>query len=229
MPAPADSRKRVVVFDLGNVFIRVDTDRLARELNRAAAGTGEKRALSEILDPGLAADYERGRLSSAAFFASIRERLRSDVTFESFRRIWCGIFTPIDPMIDCLPELRGIYRLVLLSNTNALHIEYCRSAFPWLDLFHHRVYSFEAGLAKPDPLIFRWTFSRTGIDPEDCFFVDDRIENVETAASLGMTAFRSFQPGILERFGNGKVRLSVRELLLGPGISAGSGVAPEKG
>jgi len=216
MPTPAGTRKRVIVFDLGNVFIQVDTERLARELGQAAGVALQKRDLSEILEPGLAEDYERGRISSMAFFESIRGRLRSDMTFESFRRIWCDIFSPIQPMIDHLDELRGNYRLVLLSNTNALHVAYCRSAFPWLELFHHRVFSFEAGLAKPDPEIFRWTFARACIEPEDCFFVDDRIENVVTAASLGMTAYRFFQPGTLERFGNGEERLTVRELFLNP-------------
>jgi putative hydrolase of the HAD superfamily len=222
MPVPADTRKRVIVFDLGNVFIHVDTVRLAGDLAHAAGTSGQEQALSEILEHGLARDYERGRISSMAFFESLRERLRSGLTFESFRRIWCGIFSPVQPMIDCLGLLRGNYKLVLLSNTNALHVEYCHSVFPWLDLFHHRVYSFEVGLAKPDPEIFRWTFARAGVDAGDCYFVDDRVENVETAFSLGMTAYRFFLPGVLERFGDGEGRISVKELFLRPPIFAGS-------
>ena len=41
-------------------------------------------------------------------------------------------------------------------------------------------------MAKPDPAIYRLAAERLGVKPEECVFVDDLLENVEAAESIGM-------------------------------------------
>lgn len=41
-------------------------------------------------------------------------------------------------------------------------------------------------IAKPDPQIFHLFCDRAGVAPSDCLFVDDKLENVEAAVSVGM-------------------------------------------
>jgi putative hydrolase of the HAD superfamily len=41
-------------------------------------------------------------------------------------------------------------------------------------------------LAKPEPEIYRVTLSRLGVPASEALFVDDRIENIETARELGL-------------------------------------------
>jgi putative hydrolase of the HAD superfamily len=47
----------------------------------------------------------------------------------------------------------------------------------------------EVGLRKPDPEIYRLTAKRLDVQPEECVFVDDLLQNVEGAAAAGMHAF----------------------------------------
>jgi len=61
-----------------------------------------------------------------------------------------------------------------------------RSLEAWFDVV---VVSCEVGLAKPDPAIFQMCLSRLRVEPGRALFVDDRIENVEAAAGLGIRTF----------------------------------------
>ena len=54
---------------------------------------------------------------------------------------------------------------------------------PWFDAV---VVSCEVGVTKPDPRIFAMCLSRLGVSPERALFVDDRADNIEAAARLGM-------------------------------------------
>jgi putative hydrolase of the HAD superfamily len=59
----------------------------------------------------------------------------------------------------------------------------------WFDTV---VVSCEVGVAKPDPAIYRLCLSRIGTPPHDALFVDDRPENLEAAARLGIQTFHFF-------------------------------------
>ena len=48
------------------------------------------------------------------------------------------------------------------------------------------VISYEVGCAKPDPEIYQITLDRLGVAPGDALFVDDRVENIDGAARLGI-------------------------------------------
>jgi putative hydrolase of the HAD superfamily len=58
----------------------------------------------------------------------------------------------------------------------------------WDEMFDVVVISGEVGLRKPEPEIFELTYTRLGVPPASCVFVDDLPLNVEAAAELGMTA-----------------------------------------
>ena len=61
-------------------------------------------------------------------------------------RAIADIFTPNEPMLRFVDELkqRG-YRLVLLSNTNSIHIRWIRSNYDVLTKFDACVLSYEVG------------------------------------------------------------------------------------
>jgi HAD superfamily hydrolase (TIGR01509 family) len=47
------------------------------------------------------------------------------------------------------------------------------------------VVSAEVGVRKPARAIYEWFLERAGCDPAECLFVDDVVENLEGARSLG--------------------------------------------
>lgn len=50
--------------------------------------------------------------------------------------------------------------------------------------------STEVGIMKPDPKIYLTAISKLNLNPEECIYVDDFIDEVIGAANLGLKAFR---------------------------------------
>lgn len=79
-------------------------------------------------------------------------------------------------------------RLLVLSNMPSEAWPMIVSRFEWFTLFDGAVISGDEKVVKPDPAIYGVLVDRFGVVPSASFFVDDRIENVDAARSLGFDA-----------------------------------------
>jgi HAD superfamily hydrolase (TIGR01549 family) len=53
----------------------------------------------------------------------------------------------------------------------------------------YRVYSFEEGISKPDPELYRRAYRRCGVEPHECLMVGDNLANdILPALAVGMKA-----------------------------------------
>jgi putative hydrolase of the HAD superfamily len=77
-------------------------------------------------------------------------------------------------------------RTAFLSNSGPEVMARVRADRPLEARFDVVVISCEVGLAKPDPRIFRLCLERLGLPAGAALFVDDRADNVEAAAGLGL-------------------------------------------
>jgi putative hydrolase of the HAD superfamily len=77
-------------------------------------------------------------------------------------------------------------RTGLLSNGVPEIVARIHADRPLDAVFDAVVVSFQVGLVKPDPAIYRHTLDRLGAQPDTTLFVDDRAENTAAAAALGM-------------------------------------------
>ncbi|MER5639822.1 HAD-IA family hydrolase [Kitasatospora sp. NPDC002227] len=75
---------------------------------------------------------------------------------------------------------------VLLVTNATVWLEEDLAALGLTDLADQVVNSARVGHAKPDQRIYRLAAERAGTTPDRCLFVDDRAENTEAAAALGM-------------------------------------------
>ncbi|MGD0015903.1 MAG: HAD family phosphatase [Verrucomicrobiia bacterium] len=174
-----------VIFDLGNVLIAVDE---TRALDRMAARTGKTRRELEnyvMLTPSVN-QLARGELSSQRFFEIVRQDTGFDGDFAEFAHIWSDIFEPIEPMIVLARRLKRQVTRLILSNTNAIHMDYVFGRFPIVREVEGLVLSHEVGLLKPDPRIYELTLQRFGLRAERAVFIDDIPTNVEGARAAGL-------------------------------------------
>jgi HAD superfamily hydrolase (TIGR01509 family) len=58
-----------------------------------------------------------------------------------------------------------------------------------VDAFDDVILSFEVGLRKPDPAIYREALRRVGVEPDRAIFVDDQQEYCDGAASIGIQTY----------------------------------------
>jgi FMN phosphatase YigB (HAD superfamily) len=179
---------KAVIFDLGRVIVPFDFNRGYVRLERLC-GIPAAEIPGRIAPTGLVQLFESGGIEPRDFVRELSNLLKLDTSYENFCEIWSSIFLPH----TLIPEgmLSGIaqnYRLVLLSNTNAIHFAMIRENYPLLRHFHSFVLSYEVGAMKPLPLIYRRAIEKAGCLPEECFFTDDMPAYVEGARAQGIDA-----------------------------------------
>ena len=86
-----------------------------------------------------------------------------------------------------ISDLRIKNRVICGTNTIQSHWENHLERGDYA-LFDQTYASNKIGLAKPDPEFFKTILTAEGGQAENTFFVDDRIENVEAAKSIGINA-----------------------------------------
>ena len=80
------------------------------------------------------------------------------------------------------------YHIYVLSNAdNTFHDYFLR--FAQESWFDGVIVSSDVHMIKPEPAIYRHLLQTFSLHPEECFFIDDRPENVKAAVSLGMQGF----------------------------------------
>jgi len=76
----------------------------------------------------------------------------------------------------------------ILSNIGDDVLASVERTFDWIQRFDVLVWSYQLGIVKPDPAIYRHTLSELGTRPEETLFIDDKRPNVEAAQALGIQA-----------------------------------------
>lgn len=89
------------------------------------------------------------------------------------------------------------YRIYLLSNASH-RLRIYENKIPGHRYFDGTIVSAEEKCLKPEREIYERLFERYELRPEECFFIDDRLENIEGARSCGMDGY-CFADGNLER------------------------------
>jgi putative hydrolase of the HAD superfamily len=99
-------------------------------------------------------------------------------------RLWGGANLAMVAWQQALQQ-RGL-RTAILSNMGDSVLDHILSQHDWIQRFDVLVWSYQLGIAKPDPAIYRQTLAQLGTRPEETLFIDDKRENIEAARALGI-------------------------------------------
>lgn len=178
---------RFVYFDLGRVLLFFDW-------KRARLRIAEESPLSpEEIDRSFRAnvpwtEFELGRIDESDFFDLAQRAVSFQGSRAALKSAFCEIFTPMTENITLAREIAAERpgAVGLLSNTNSSHIAAVAEAFPdVLAPFALRLYSFELGLRKPDPAIYRAAAEAACTAAGNILFLDDLEENTRAAEEAG--------------------------------------------
>ncbi len=190
-----------IIFDQGGVLIDLCRDRAVEGFVKLGFPQAD-----EMLDPykqsGIFLGIEQGSVSREEFYRHIQQRTTPPPTGEQIDAALNGFLIDIpEQKLDVLINLRKAgYRVYMLSNVNAIMQEYIDKK--WFsapgrtvgDLFDGRYLSFEMGITKPEPEIFREMVRSSGMVPGESLMIDDGAKNIETARELGFQTWH-FNPG----------------------------------
>jgi putative hydrolase of the HAD superfamily len=179
---------KAIFFDLGRVLIHFDFRRGYRALEGLCPYAAEE-IPRRLAGTGLVERFETGLVEPREFVAQMCQALDMKVDYDQFSSIWSSIFTDILIPERMLQGLKRRYRLVLVSNTNALHFEMIRETYAHLlRHFDDLVLSYEVRAMKPQPEIFQAAVELAGCLPQECFYTDDIAAYIEAAKQMGIDA-----------------------------------------
>jgi HAD superfamily hydrolase (TIGR01509 family) len=132
-------------------------------------------------------EFEAGRISVPDYTAWALATLGSDAAHDRFHHAWRHIFTPNEPMWEIVRRLHAAgHRLILFSNTNAIHCPWIFETYPEFSLFHGAILSYEVDSIKPHPEIYRHAIDKYSLDPENTLYIDDLPANIATGNQFGL-------------------------------------------
>lgn len=176
------------LFDLGRVLLDFNFEPSLERL--FPPGTPDSAARMERLMERKD-EFEAGRIDVESYVTWALDVLDTDATPEEFRHAWQQIFTRNEPMWECVRKLAADgHRLIIFSNTNAIHCPWVFEEFPEFSLFPEAVLSYQTGFVKPDPEIYHYAIREHGLVPEETLYIDDLPQNIATGRELG---FRTWQ------------------------------------
>ena len=189
---------KAVIFDLGRVLVDFDFKRGYRALEGLCPYSAAEMP-RRLAGCGLVERFESGLIEPRDFVSQMSAVLDLRIEYPQFCDAWSSIFTDILVPEKILAGLKGRYRLILLSNTNAIHFEMLRDRLTMLRHFDDLVLSYEVKAMKPRPEIYQAAVERAGCRPEECFYTDDIAAYVAAGRDYGIDAVQFESVAQLER------------------------------
>ncbi|HLN96445.1 MAG TPA: HAD family phosphatase [Flavobacterium sp.] len=176
-----------IIFDFGDIFINLRHDLVAARF----AALGLHAWNPEMQEANR--QFEMGRISDDDYLSTLTRFATPGTAPSDVRDAWNTILGDFPRYrLEFLQSLSKQYRLFLLSNTDAIHIRHFEEregeSFikDFYGCFEKTYFSFEMGMRKPDESIFSYILDRHQLVPERTLFVDDRSDNTDAAARLGL-------------------------------------------
>ncbi|MEZ4796439.1 MAG: HAD family phosphatase [Flavobacteriaceae bacterium] len=189
---------KTIIFDFGDVFINLDKPSIEKELFKL--GIPEAVSLDMY---HIAAEYEKGLISTEQFVSLFNKKF-PNIASQNFIKAWNSIILDFpEHRLKFIEQLakENKYQLILLSNTNDLHIEQVIENMSLLRFerfkkcFNKFYLSQEIHLSKPSSAIYEFVLKENNLKAEECLFIDDTKENTDAASKLGIHTW-NIQPVI---------------------------------
>lgn len=187
-----------LIFDLGQVIVTFDHMQLCRRATEHSPHAPEE-IFTRMFQSGLVKRFETGTMAPDDFHRETCRTLDMQLSCEEFKTLWNTIFTLNSDTAHIIEGLKG-FKLLLLSNTNCWHFNYCLENYPVLRLFDAWILSYEVGMCKPDQQIFEAALTSASACPQECIFIDDIEHYTEAARSLGIKTHTFTTAGRLKQF-----------------------------
>ena len=177
---------KAVIFDIGNVLTDFAWQETYKE--KGLAGESYDRVAKATVQSSYWCELDRGVMTFEEVmdkFVSFDKEMEDEI-----RRVLAdthGIVTGRSyavPWVCSLKE-RGL-SVYVLSNFSEKIWKDCKDALEFYEYTDGGIISYREHLIKPDPAVYKLLLQRYGLRANECVFIDDLEENIETARTLGI-------------------------------------------
>jgi len=184
-----------LIFDFGGVLIDLDMNQSVLNFKKLGVENVEN-YLSNFGQSGFFMQLEKGKISAEEFRSEIRKMTTNTITDKEIDDAWNAFLVRIpSEKLDIVYQLRKKFRVIMLSNTNAIHFPYAERTFfsyknRGIDEYFDKCYrSYDMKMAKPDAEIFEAILSQEQVAANQCLLLDDGPKNIEQAQKLGFQTY----------------------------------------
>ena len=184
-----------IIFDLGGVIIDLDYQKTIDAFVELGMNNFET-IYSQASQQKLFNDFEIGQISPQYFINQLLPFLKNGTSPNKLVEAWNAMILSVPlAKIELLEKLKKKYPLFLLSNTNDLHVPLVRKEWakvtdkPMESFFNKIYFSHELHLRKPNADIFETVCELENLNPKTTLFIDDSIQHIEGAASIGLKTY----------------------------------------
>jgi putative hydrolase of the HAD superfamily len=202
-----------ILFDMGNVLIDINIPLTYRAFGKLA-GLDDATTDELFRTKAFFRHFEGGEIDEATFRATMKREFGGEAwTDPVIDEAWCSLLLEMPKeRLDLVAQLGKRYHVFLLSNTNPIHVREItrRAAAMGVDfpgLFERMFLSSEMGLMKPSAAIYERVLQEANLNPGETLFVDDSLDNILAAGTLGIqtlhlnplgTLVEKMQPYLME-------------------------------
>ena len=178
-----------IIFDCGRVLIKFNPIEI---VSRILPEIKEKSLLSkEIFETEVWQLLDKGVITKTEAYNTICSRL-PNILQEHCKIILDNWYNELDEITDTLKLMKNLkannYNIYILSNFNCDFYKEIDN-LKIKDILSGQIVSSEEKYLKPDKEIYLKLFERYNLNPSECYFIDDKEENIEAGKKLGMDGF----------------------------------------
>lgn len=178
-----------IIFDLGEVVLKSDhpyhTPKQIEKFSKNFKTDFD--SLSRGWDEAWP-DFRIGKITEDTFWGKfLRSANAKVIDIEYAKEFYRKNQKQISNMLDLLGKLKRSYRLAALSTISKEWLDFKKDRFKLDKYFDLIIGSGYAGIAKPDPEIYKLLIAKLSVSPSSCIFVDDAEKNMPPAKDLGIT------------------------------------------
>lgn len=177
---------KTLLFDFGDIFINLDKLKPYEEFKKI----GFREPTTQMLQRN--EDFEIGGLSSEAFCEYYIKHSVEKINVSQVKHAWNSILLDFpEHRLKFIEDLASVknFNLILLSNTNELHIDWIKEHVPFYyefkACFNKFYLSHEIHLRKPNQDIYEFVLTENNLLPQEILFIDDTKENTQAAKTMG--------------------------------------------
>ncbi|RAR75777.1 HAD family hydrolase [Flavobacterium aciduliphilum] len=175
-----------IIFDFGDIFINLQKEAQIEAFAQLGLSgpNNELIAMNDLFEKGQVKEHE---------FLSAFQKFIPNATVDQIKEAWNSIIGEF-PLyrLEFLQMISEKYRLFLLTNTDEIHIHKFEQNVgmsfytDFYRCFEKVFYSYEMGMRKPESAIYTSIINKYDLSPKRTVFVDDKKENTDAAAQLGL-------------------------------------------
>ena len=186
---------KTIIFDLGGVLVDWNPEYVFLKEFK-----GDRIKMNWFFDNICTSSWNEEQDGGKLMKDATEERIKLFPDYERLIKMFYGrweemLKDEIPGTVEILHKLKNKnYRLIALTNWSAETFPVAIRKYKFLELFEGIVVSGEIKMLKPFKEIYNYTLNKYHLDPKQCVFIDDRLNNVEGAIKCGIKGIQFESP-----------------------------------